>query len=92
MIPPSGRVPERSLDWFSVATEACGGETSDLGLPQRVLEYLGIYRAKRGVWEATGGGTNHRGVLGDPGVPWWVVPPSGHPRGAALAQWMSSGP
>ena len=23
---PSGRVPERGLDWFSVAKEACGGE------------------------------------------------------------------
>jgi len=31
MIPPSGRVPEQGLDWFSVATEPCGGETSGLG-------------------------------------------------------------
>ena len=31
MIPPSGRVPERGLDWFSVAIEPCSGETSDLG-------------------------------------------------------------
>ena len=28
---PSGRVPEQTPDWFSVATEPCGGETSDLG-------------------------------------------------------------
>ena len=28
----SGRVPERGLDWFLVATEACGGGTPDLGL------------------------------------------------------------
>ena len=26
MISPSGRVPERGLDWFSVATEPCGAE------------------------------------------------------------------
>ena len=31
MIPPSGRVPERGPDWFSVATEPCGGGTFDLG-------------------------------------------------------------
>ena len=31
----------------SVATEPCGGGTSDLGLSSGVLEYLGIYRAKR---------------------------------------------
>ena len=48
MISPSDRVPERGLDWFSVATEPCGGGTSDLGLPRRVFEYLGIYSAKRG--------------------------------------------
>ena len=47
MIPPSGRVPERGLDWFSVAAELCGDGTSDLGLPQGFLEYLTIYRAKR---------------------------------------------
>ena len=45
---PSGRVPKRGLDWFSVATEACGGRTSHLGLPPGFLEYLGIYRVKRG--------------------------------------------
>jgi hypothetical protein len=47
MISPSGRVPEQGLDWFFVATEACDSGTSDLGLPSGVLEYLGIYRAKR---------------------------------------------
>src|SRR3990170_389668 len=47
MISPSGRVPERGLDWFFVATEACGDGTSDLGLPRGFLEYLGIYSAKR---------------------------------------------
>ena len=44
-ISPSSRVPERGLDWF---LEDCGGGTSDLGLPQGFLEYLGIYSAKRG--------------------------------------------
>ena len=31
MIPPFDRVPERGLDWFSVAREPCGSGTSDLG-------------------------------------------------------------
>ena len=31
MISPFGRVPEQGLDWFLVATEPCGGGTSDLG-------------------------------------------------------------
>ena len=39
-----------------------------------------------GVQEATEVGTTHLGALGGPGAPWWVVPPSGHPPGAALAQ------
>jgi len=34
---PSGRVPEQGLDWFFVATEACSGGTSDLGLFLGVL-------------------------------------------------------
>ena len=37
MIPPSGRVPEQGLDWISWIQRPCNGETSDLGLPQRVL-------------------------------------------------------
>ena len=47
MISPSDGVPGRGLDWFFVATEACGGVTSDLGFSRGFLEYLGIYRAKR---------------------------------------------
>src|SRR5215216_2115295 len=41
MISPSGRVPEWGLDWFLVATEACGGRTPDLG---SVLEVWGYIR------------------------------------------------
>ena len=48
-------MPERGLDWFFVATEACGGETSDLGLPRGFLEYLTIYREKRGAGGHQGG-------------------------------------
>ena len=33
-----------------------------------------------------------RGAQSTPGVPWWVVPPSGHPPGAALAHCCSFGP
>ena len=35
VIPPSGRVPERGLDWISWIQRPCGGGTSDLGLPPK---------------------------------------------------------
>ena len=73
---PSGRVPERGLDWFSVATEPCGSGTSDLGLFLMVCEFWG----KEGVREAIEVGTTHLGSPGPLGVPRWVVPPSGHPQ------------
>ena len=38
--PPSGRVPKLGLDWFLVATEACGGGTPDLGFVQEVWGYI----------------------------------------------------
>ena len=37
---PSSRVPEQGPDWFSVAIEACGGGTSDLGLFLEVWVYM----------------------------------------------------
>ena len=40
MISPSGGVPEWGLDWFSVATEACGGGTPDLGYVLGVCVYI----------------------------------------------------
>ena len=40
---PSGRMPERAPDWFSVATEACGGGTPDLGFFLGISEFIGIY-------------------------------------------------
>ena len=43
---PSGRVPERGVDCFLVAIEACGGGTSDLGLSSGVLEYSAIYTTR----------------------------------------------
>ena len=55
MISLSGGVPERGLDLLFVATEACGGGTSYLQLPRGFLEYLVIYRAKRG-WGRPAGG------------------------------------
>ena len=42
--------------------------------------------------EATEVGTTYRDAPGGPGVPWWCVPPSGHPPGAAQAHWVPSGP
>ena len=40
MISPSSRVPEQGLDWFFVATKACGGGTSNLGLFWRVYVFI----------------------------------------------------
>ena len=40
---PSGKVPERALERFLVATEACGGGTPDLGSVLEVFGYIGIY-------------------------------------------------
>ena len=56
MIPPSGRVPERGLDWFSVATEAFGGGTPDLGFFLEVSVFIGIF----------GVGAKQRGATGRP--------------------------
>ena len=53
--PPSGRVPERALERFLVATEACGGGTPDLSCSLMVLGYMGIYRRKKSVGGASRG-------------------------------------
>ena len=42
MVSPSGRMPEWAPDWFFMATEACGGGTSDLWLFLGVYEYIGF--------------------------------------------------
>ena len=68
MISPFDRVPERGLDCFFVATEACCGRTSNLGLFLGVYEYIGFLgidftrrwatrwaqytRARQGAWRA----------------------------------------
>jgi hypothetical protein len=41
MIPPSGRLPKKGLDWFLVDTEAFSGGTSDLGFSPKGF---GIFR------------------------------------------------
>ena len=56
--PPSGRVPERGLDWFLVATEACGGGTPDLGTVLDVRGYI------RGVGVENKSGESTRGPQG----------------------------
>jgi hypothetical protein len=58
---PSGRLPEKGLGWFLVDTEACGGRTSHLRLPQGFSEYLGIYRAKRW-WRGASRGLSNSGL------------------------------
>ena len=52
---PSGRAPERALERFLVATEACGGGTPDLSSVLIVWGYVGIYRRKEYVGGAAGG-------------------------------------
>ena len=53
--PPSGRVPEQGLDWFLVATEACGGGTPDLLSSSVFFGYMDLYRRKKSVVGATRG-------------------------------------
>jgi hypothetical protein len=43
MISPFGRVPEQGLDWFFVATEACDGGTSNVGLFLGVSVFIGFF-------------------------------------------------
>ena len=61
------------LDWFSVATKACGGGIPDLSLSLMVLGYMGIYRRKKSVGGATRGPREWRAR---PPISW---PPRGPP-------------
>ena len=73
---PFGRVPEQGIDWFSVATEACGSGTLDLGYDMEVWVYIrgvsvgnksgGSPRRPRGRGRAQGGRArpHPRGCLG----------------------------
>ena len=47
----TGEGTRTSLDWFSVATEACGGGTPDLGYFREVSVFIGIF----GVGNKSGG-------------------------------------
>ena len=46
---------EEGLDWFFVATEACGGGTTDLGYFLEVSVFIGIF----GVGLTSGGSPSH---------------------------------
>ena len=46
------------------------GYFMDQKTPDGPEQHLGVPR----------GGTTDQGAPGPPGVPWWVVPPSGHPK------------
>ena len=71
---PSGRVPEQGPDWFLVAIEACGGETSDLGYFLEVWAFI----REVGIQNKSGGPTGSpRGTGACPGG--GRAP---HPRGA----------
>ena len=55
MVSPSGRVPEWAPERFLVATEACGGGTTDLSSVLEVLGYESIYGCRKYVGGASGG-------------------------------------
>ena len=83
---PSGRVPEQGLDWFLVATEACGDGIPDLGYFLEVSVFIGIFgvglKSKRFSSRPRGRGPRPGG---------WARP---HPRGepgTLLAQLFYSG-
>ena len=65
---PFGRVPERAPERFLVAIEACGGGTPDLSCSLMVLGYMGIYRRKKSVGEATRGPRDRGRALLSPGL------------------------
>ena len=92
MDPPSGRVSEQVPDWFLVPTEACGGETPDLGYVLGVSVFIGIF----GIGNKSGGSPRRpRGRGARPGdrarpPPSWVPRDSSGPspilRGLLLVQ------
>ena len=73
-------MPEQGLDWFFVAKEACGGGTSDLGSPRGFLEYLTIYRAKRGCGRPQRWAQPTGARLGAQACPGALCPPQGTPE------------
>ena len=84
--PPSGKVQEQGPDWFLVATEACGGGTSDLGYFLGVYVFIGIF----GIGFTSGGSPSRPRDRGP--CPGGRVRP--HPRGqpgTLLAQLFYSG-
>ena len=71
---PSGRVPEQGLDWFLVATEACGGRTPDIFCFSMFLGYVDLYRRKKSVGGCSRGpGDRGRAQEG------WARPPISWP-------------
>ena len=84
-VPPSGRVPKHGPDGFLMATEACGGETPDLG---SVLEVWGYIRGV-GVRNKSGGSPSQARGRGAPST---LVVDSGLFWSISNAPWASSGP
>ena len=85
-VPPSGRVPEQGLDWFLVATEACGGGTPGLGYFLEVSVFIGIF----GVGLTSGGSLSHPRDRGRAQGGRARPHPRGRP-GTLLAQFFYSG-
>ena len=63
-----------------VATEACGGGTSDLGSSRGFLEYLRIYRAKKGYGRPPRWAQPTRARLGGQARSGGLCPPWGTPQ------------
>ena len=63
MVSPSGRVPERALDWFFMAIEVFGGRTPYIGFFLGFFGFVGIF----GIGFKSGG--VHEGPTRSEGAP-----------------------
>ena len=67
-------------DWFSLAAEACVDRTFDLGSPKGFLEYLGVYREKKGYGRPPRWAQPTWARLGPKARPSGLCPPRGTPQ------------
>ena len=92
MISPSGTVPEQGLDWFLVATEACGGGTPDLGYVMEVWGYIRGVGVENKSGESTRGPQGRRARPRGVGAPSTLVVASGLLWCISGTSWASFGP
>ena len=88
---PFGKVPKGPLDWISWFSNLRRLELFFVDSP-RVFWNIGLFIEQTVGPGGTRVGTTHQGAPGPPGAPCWIVPPLGHPQGAARARCVPSGP